>query len=475
MTEYVTSSAEERKARRNKAMLRRRKIKRLTIISILILAVILIIALIASHGNRSEKAFIKFADNQFIEEMDLVTISDKTDTEYSFDERDNGFSIAVQKENRTNKLMESFANEKIKEVQKKAEKKASAETESALLIRWKVTDAPNGATTLIIYSVLYEDYSKDQTPKKEYLSTYQFKSDNHNLLKPLQVLEEEYKAAVSEEAIKRVHKEYGKRELSENWENYFLPAEDNLNCFSVDKEIITFYEKAGTDGRYVMAEVPLDKVTGVLRAEVLPRMVEPGDKLVAITYDDGPGGKSEEKILSSLEKYDGVATFFYLGNLIEKNPENVKKAHELGCEIGNHSYSHPDLKKCKTKKVKSQIKKTNEAIEKVTGEKPTLFRPPYGSYDKKTLKAINLPFVLWSVDSKDWESKDKGKILDVVENAENLDGSIILMHSIHDATADATEELLPWLNWHGYQTVTVSELARYQGHEPKAHKVIHCE
>lgn len=476
MTENRTSSADARRTKRNKAKLRRRKIKKLTRLIILVLVVILAVVLVASHGNKSEKAFKKFADNQFIEGMNLVTISDRTDTEYSFDESTNGFSTAVQKKIKADKLMESFVDEKIAEVQKKAKKKASADAESALLTRWKVTDAPNGATSLIIYSVLYENYDKDQTPKKEYLSTYQFKSDNLNLLKPLQVVEEEYKEAVSEEAIKRVHKEYAKKELAENWEDYFIAIGDDLNCFSADQEKITFYEKAGNDGRYVKAEVPLDKVTGVLRAEVVPRMVEAGDKMVAITYDDGPGGKSEEKILASLEKYDGRATFFYLGNLIAENPENVKKAHKLGCEIGNHSWNHPDLKSCKTKKVKSQIKKTNEAIEKVTGEKPTLFRPPYGSYGEKTLKAVNLPFVFWSVDSKDWESKNKDAILEVVENAENLDGSIILMHSIHDATADATEELLPWLSWHGYQTVTVSELAKFQtGENPKAHEIVHCE
>ena len=110
--------------------------------------------------------------------------------------------------------------------------------------------------------------------------------------------------------------------------------------------------------------------------------------------------------------------------------------------------------------------------DRACGEYPTLFRPSYGETNKKINDKSGLPVVMWSVDTLDWKRMDGKKVFDYVSGLSNLDGKIILLHSIHDSTADATELIVPWLKEQGYQMVTVSELVKYkQGEEMQAGKV----
>jgi peptidoglycan/xylan/chitin deacetylase (PgdA/CDA1 family) len=143
-------------------------------------------------------------------------------------------------------------------------------------------------------------------------------------------------------------------------------------------------------------------------------------------------------------------------------------------EIGNHSWSHLDLKKKGVTKraIKKQVKRTNKELFKACGHEPTLFRPPYGNTNSKVEKNAGLPLVLWSVDTLDWKSRKAKRVERVVKGVKNLDGRVILMHSLYDSTARATEKLVPWLLKEGYQLVTVSELLEYRYNEaPKAGKL----
>jgi len=185
--------------------------------------------------------------------------------------------------------------------------------------------------------------------------------------------------------------------------------------------------------------------------------VDNGIKQIALTFDDGPDPKFTIQILETLDKYDAKATFFMLGSRVEYYPEIAKKVQEAGHELGNHTWTHPDLTKANVEKIRNEINDTSSIIENVTGQKATAFRPPYGAVNKTVRSQTNLPVVLWDVDTLDWKHRDQNQLLEQVRGATN-DGSIILMHDIHQSTADGLDAVLAYLQSEGYTFVKVSEL-----------------
>ena len=133
-----------------------------------------------------------------------------------------------------------------------------------------------------------------------------------------------------------------------------------------------------------------------------------------------------------------------------------------GFEIGNHSWSHQYLNKCDAAAIRSEVSKCNEAVQKYAGVTPAVMRLPGGNKNDTVLQNVNMPIILWNVDTRDWEHRNAQKSVDsVLSHAK--DGNIILMHELYSATADATEIIVPELVKRGFQLVTVSELAAYKG------------
>ncbi|MCD8009873.1 MAG: polysaccharide deacetylase family protein [Lachnospiraceae bacterium] len=194
---------------------------------------------------------------------------------------------------------------------------------------------------------------------------------------------------------------------------------------------------------------------------VLVRSIDTTKPMVALTYDDGPSIYTD-KILSVLKKYDSVATFFVVGDRVSTYSSTVKKAYEMGCEIGNHTYSHATLTRLGTSAIKSQISKTNSAVKKVTGVSPVVMRPPGGSYNSTVRSAVGMPLILWSIDTLDWKTRNASSTISAVVGHVS-DGDIVLMHDLYSATATASETIIPQLVKKGYQLVTVSELAECRG------------
>ncbi|MBR6253481.1 MAG: polysaccharide deacetylase family protein [Clostridia bacterium] len=199
--------------------------------------------------------------------------------------------------------------------------------------------------------------------------------------------------------------------------------------------------------------------------EIVDRGIDPTKPMVAITFDDGPNPKSTPRILDTLEQYGVVATFFDLGQLVNSYPDVVQREEAIGCEVGNHSYSHKNFNVLTDEQMQEEIKNSEEAFIKVLGHKTTLFRLPYGNVNLKVKENVEYPLIKWNVDSLDWKSRDKNKILNKIRETKNYDGKIILLHSIYGTTADAVEVLVPELLNKGYQLVTVSELAYYKGNQ----------
>ena len=188
------------------------------------------------------------------------------------------------------------------------------------------------------------------------------------------------------------------------------------------------------------------------------RVVDPTRPMVALTFDDGPHAVYTDQILDILEKNGAVATFFEVARNLPKAPDAVRRAVDLGCEIGSHSYRHANLGKMDQAAQQADQAAADAIFQEVLGTTPTLLRPPYGSMNKTLKTTCGRSIVTWSIDTEDWRSKDADKVVAGVENAGNLDGQVILLHSIYESTVAATEVLVPWLLEQGYQLVTVSEL-----------------
>ncbi|MGY3186266.1 polysaccharide deacetylase family protein [Lysinibacillus sp. TE18511] len=180
-------------------------------------------------------------------------------------------------------------------------------------------------------------------------------------------------------------------------------------------------------------------------------------KRVALTFDDGPDAKVTPQVLAILKKYDAKATFFMVGTNVSKNPAIVEQVYEAGHEIGNHTWNHPKLTSLSTSAVKQEVDKTSNAIYNAIGQYPTVFRPPYGATNDKVRSVITTPSILWSIDTLDWKHRNADKVLSYVK-ASAKDGSIILMHDIHQSTANGLENVILYLQKQGYEFVTVSEI-----------------
>lgn len=210
------------------------------------------------------------------------------------------------------------------------------------------------------------------------------------------------------------------------------------------------------------------------------------EKLIALTFDDGPRAKTTNRILDILEANNSSATFFVVGYNIEKNKETIKRAAEMGCEIANHSKEHKNLTKLTYNEICEQVDAPNRMVKSITGTAPELFRAPGGNFDGVEAD-IGMPLIQWSVDTEDWKYKDASNedrtpeqreadlnriAKDVIDNAEK--GDIVLMHDIYDFTADLCELIIPGLVEKGFKLVTVSEMYDAYGRELKGGTVYNC-
>ena len=198
------------------------------------------------------------------------------------------------------------------------------------------------------------------------------------------------------------------------------------------------------------------------------RIIDPAKPMVALTFDDGPCGTWSDAILDVLEEHHALATFFEVGNNVRAYPEPVQRMAELGCEIASHSNAHKNLSKMKKSTLLQDLDTADAAFVAAGVDAPTMVRPPYGAVNKTVKSATGRTMITWTVDTEDWRSRDAQAVVDYVENYGDLDGEIILMHSIYESTAEAVAVLVPWLQEQGYQLVTVTELmAYYYGELPQ--------
>jgi peptidoglycan/xylan/chitin deacetylase (PgdA/CDA1 family) len=215
-----------------------------------------------------------------------------------------------------------------------------------------------------------------------------------------------------------------------------------------------------------LAAVAALAIGGHGTAEPAAAIVNENGPMIALTFDDGPYPKVTGHILDVLEKNGVCATFFVLGSRIEGHEDMLTRMDELGCEIGNHSFSHADLTRLSKADCQRELSDTDAEIRRVTGHEASVVRPPYGYYNKTVMSAAGRPLILWTVDTNDWRGKAPGEIADyVIQQAK--EGSVILMHDQQTQTADAMEMIIPTLIEEGFRFVTVSELIGLTGGQCK--------
>lgn len=186
-------------------------------------------------------------------------------------------------------------------------------------------------------------------------------------------------------------------------------------------------------------------------------------KCVALTFDDGPGPRTQE-VTSALAKAGAGGTFFMLGDMVESNPEGVKAVAFTGNEVGSHTWRHVALTSRDNGPALTQIKTNNDEIEKITGERPIMMRPPYGDHNSRIDRIIGgqgQVIAQWNVDTLDWKTKSTSATIQAAMGAQP--GSIVLMHDIHDFTVDAVPQIAQRLVAAGYRVVPLAELSSPNG------------
>ncbi len=196
---------------------------------------------------------------------------------------------------------------------------------------------------------------------------------------------------------------------------------------------------------------------GVLTTARIQGNAQEEKKKVALTFDDGPHPQFTPEMLEVLQECDVPATFFLLGEEVEKYPEIVKQIQEDGHLIGNHSYKHEQLSKLTMEQACAQVNRTNKLICDITGTYPSYVRPPFGDWHEKLDCQINMVEVLWDVDTLDWSSQNHAGIVNkVLKNVKEND--IILMHDGYETSVTAAKEIIETLKKQGYEFVTVDEI-----------------
>lgn len=236
--------------------------------------------------------------------------------------------------------------------------------------------------------------------------------------------------------------------------------EDTSNKDEINSEETTS-EEATTQPESTTLEETTSEGESVDKIDYSNPNIDPTKPMVALTFDDGPGGESTIRILDALKKYNAHATFFVVGSNIDKYADIIKREAAEGSEVGNHTNSHAQLTKLDTNGILSEVNGVKEKVMQLTGQKVVPIRPPYGAVDDNVMATITDPVILWSIDTLDWKTRDAQSTIQNIQSSV-YDGAIILMHDIYSTTADAAVNIIDWLHSQGYQMVTVSELGYYR-------------
>ncbi len=209
------------------------------------------------------------------------------------------------------------------------------------------------------------------------------------------------------------------------------------------------------------AETAANTATAPIAPKVAYSSCNVEGKYLAMTFDDGPDKNLTPKLLDLLKSKGVKATFFIVGENAANNPDIVRRIAAEGHEVGNHTWTHPQLTKLAPADLRSEIEKSSAAIKELTGKPPLILRPPYGATNTRLNNWINneygMKVILWSVDPLDWKYRNSARVSKELLSGAHP-GGILLAHDIHATTVAAMPAVLDGLLAQGYEFVTVSEL-----------------
>ncbi len=422
----------------------------IVLIAILVVGGIVAFNMLTGNGYKDEKSFEKYANKYFKETVESDKVGELK-SEYSYGTK---LSIAVQYPKTGIDNADERIEKTIEQIKKDFKEKyqTNGDVKIAMLTACDTYEGKEDTVSVVVKTAVREENNNGEFEQIENtVQTFTFNTEKGN---------EVYMAMVFESGYKEKLATYLKDEG--------YKSDVTIDKFALDGKKAIFYFDAGTLKKGdAISEITIKRkdIDEFFKDEIDSRSLDPDKPMVALTFDDGPSAITTPKILDTLEKNGAVATFFELGENVENVSDSKKflqRMEDLGCEIGSHSYDHPNLFTLSDAQIKAENDKTDKAIEDRIGKKPTVYRPPYGNGNEKTTKIFNKPGILWSVDTLDWKSRNAKSVEEVIKNSGDLDGKVILMHSIYDSTAEATANILPWLQSQGYQTVTVSELLMYK-------------
>lgn len=241
-------------------------------------------------------------------------------------------------------------------------------------------------------------------------------------------------------------------------------GESGLKCFVVKRKTLLYSLCVAALSVAllisVMQLIPKSVAALSAKKELPIYSVDRTEKVASLTFDAAWGNEDTQTLIDILNKYQVHATFFVVGQWVDKYPESVKALADAGNEVMNHSDTHPHMSSLSAAQIAEQAKTCADKIEKVTGKRPTLFRPPYGEYNNtviQTLRTNGFEPIQWTVDSLDWKDLSAAEIQKrVVPNVKP--GSIVLFHNAALHTPEALPGIIESLQKDGYKLVPVSQL-----------------
>ena len=199
--------------------------------------------------------------------------------------------------------------------------------------------------------------------------------------------------------------------------------------------------------------------------KVLDYEIDPTKPVIALTFDDGPNTTTTNQVLDLLQKYQVRASFFLIGtNITDASAEVVKRAYDMGCEIDNHSRTHPYMNEMTADEIIAEVQYVSDKVEEITGQPTLFFRPPYIAVSQTMYDNIDMPFIN-GAGCNDWDASVSVDSRVKKIQRQVRDGVIILLHDAqgNDQTVEALDILIPDLLEKGFQFVTVKELFEAKG------------
>ena len=459
--------------------------KKVTIALVCLVAVIGVIR-ITYLFFESKRVVSAFTNDEHYPETDIQTdVNDRTQGGYSV-------SRPVLHKDKIDEQLKSYIDQAVDAYQTNW-KAAGGKSASELNITYQILHFSKQTVTISFNQ--YEQVNGKKTLRSK-IFTYDLPSQKKLSLKNLFAKDADYLTELSDIAFEELSTKKDKSLTEKRIKEITEAKAANFNSFAVLKNTLVFYlfPEAGGDSStresfavkkdlfgasllesYRSKDRNMDRVKEVQPEHIIVKLppkndwIDPSQKVIALTFDDGPHPKNTMSVLRSLKKQKAHATFFVLGSRVELYPGVIQKMSEQGNEIGNHSWDHPLLTRLDKKKVLEQVNKTQKAVARITGVEPTLIRPPYGASDDKVRKYIgDLDITLWDIDPEDWKSRNKKAVVkQVLEHAE--DSKVILMHDIYNTSATAADEVIKKLQKEGYQLVTISELKKVKQDRRRYH------